>query len=98
MVVMMMMVVMVVVVVVVVRLQWRKVRENTHTRVHTHPCTRANTHRVSLPANSVVQLDACSLQNDPDLVTDHRAFRPERWLPEAVAARVGTPSEVSDHR
>jgi cytochrome P450 len=52
---------------------------------------------VTVPANSVVVLDACSLQNDPELVPSPLAFRPERWLPEAVAGRVGTPSEVIDH-
>jgi cytochrome P450 len=52
---------------------------------------------VHIPATTVVMMDTCSLQNDPELVQEPLLFRPERWLPEAVAARVGTASEVIDH-
>lgn len=42
-------------------------------------------------------LDGYSVQNEPNLVEDCKEFKPERWLPEAVAARKGTPSEIIDH-
>ena len=54
-------------------------------------------HRV--PAGTMIGFDLMSIQNDPEVVgSDAAEFRPERWLPEAVAARKGTPAEVLDHR
>lgn len=54
-------------------------------------------HGVKLPANCVVGFDSISQGFDPELVEDPTEFRPERFLPEAVKARQGTPSEVIDH-
>jgi cytochrome P450 len=34
---------------------------------------------------------------DPEFVEHPEEFRPERWFPEAVKARQGTPSEILDH-
>jgi len=51
----------------------------------------------SLCAGTRVQLDFFSAQNDREIIPDAREFRPERWLPDAVAERVGTPAEVLDH-
>ena len=42
--------------------------------------------------------DSHSPQNDADLVgPDVAEYVPERWLPDAVAARAGTPADVIDH-
>mmetsp|Transcript_13859 Transcript_13859/g.27235 ORF Transcript_13859/g.27235 Transcript_13859/m.27235 type:complete len:531 (-) Transcript_13859:267-1859(-) len=51
----------------------------------------------TIPAQSTVVLSTFGVQNDPDLVENPRDFVPERFLPDAVAARAGTPSEVIDH-
>lgn len=51
----------------------------------------------TLPAGAMVALDSTSPQNDPAFVDEPLEFRPERWLPEAVKAREGTPSAVIDH-
>jgi len=50
-----------------------------------------------VPKDTKVTFDAYSLCNNLDVLPDAREFKPERWLPEAVAERVGTPSEVIDH-
>lgn len=50
-----------------------------------------------IPAGSMVALDPVSVQNDPALLDEPQAFRPERFLPDAVAARKGTPAELVDH-
>ena len=50
-----------------------------------------------LPAGSVVGFDQASKSVDPEFVDDPFVFRPERFLPEAVAARKGTKSEFLDH-
>jgi cytochrome P450 len=52
----------------------------------------------AVPAGSLVALDNRTLSHDPRLVPDHKAFRPERWLPAEVEARKGTPAEIIDHR
>jgi cytochrome P450 len=41
--------------------------------------------------------DALTSQMDPNLVPDPMAFKPERWLADAVQARKGTPSTIIDH-
>mmetsp|Transcript_39593 Transcript_39593/g.97870 ORF Transcript_39593/g.97870 Transcript_39593/m.97870 type:complete len:183 (+) Transcript_39593:388-936(+) len=50
-----------------------------------------------VPAGAIVMLDN-SMGCDPKLCDEPDVFRPERWLPAAVAARKGTPAEVLDHR
>jgi len=51
----------------------------------------------AVPEGMPVLLDSFSPQNDPLLVSDPGEFQPERWLPDAVQARQGTPAEVIDH-
>lgn len=50
-----------------------------------------------VPRGALVALDNHSLVLDPRLLDEPEAFRPERWLPEGVAARKGTAAEVLDH-
>ena len=54
-------------------------------------------HGRQLQKGDAVALDGYSIGMDPEYVGDPEEFRPERWLPEAVAARKGTPREVIDH-
>mmetsp|Transcript_32475 Transcript_32475/g.48208 ORF Transcript_32475/g.48208 Transcript_32475/m.48208 type:complete len:300 (-) Transcript_32475:50-949(-) len=54
-------------------------------------------HGVNLPKGSTVTFDAFSKLMDPEIVDDPKVFRPERWLPDAVKARKGTPADVMDH-
>eukprot|EP00591_Stephanopyxis_turris_P009960 CAMPEP_0195507412 /NCGR_PEP_ID=MMETSP0794_2-20130614/865_1 /TAXON_ID=515487 /ORGANISM="Stephanopyxis turris, Strain CCMP 815" /LENGTH=617 /DNA_ID=CAMNT_0040634087 /DNA_START=31 /DNA_END=1884 /DNA_ORIENTATION=+ len=54
-------------------------------------------HGIQLEEGDVVALDGRSTGMNPDLVEDPAEFRPERWLPEAVASRKGTPQELIDH-
>ena len=54
-------------------------------------------HGSIIPKESLFVLDSYSIGIDPDFVQDPYDFKPERWLPEAVTARKGTPSEVLDH-
>ena len=46
---------------------------------------------------TVICFDGYSKGVDPAMVEDPLAFNPDRWLPESVEARKGTPSEVIDH-
>jgi len=50
-----------------------------------------------VPKGTPCQFELYSIQNDPSIVKDWDEFLPERWLPEAVSARRGTPEEVIDH-
>jgi cytochrome P450 len=54
-------------------------------------------HGTVVPMGSLFCLDAFSVGMDPEFVLDPKAFRPQRWLPEAVESRKGTPSEIIDH-
>lgn len=54
-------------------------------------------HGVTLPKNSLVVFDAYSKGRDPDLLDKVDEFIPQRFLPEAIEARKGTPSEEIDH-
>jgi len=51
----------------------------------------------TLPAGSAVAFDEQGIAKDPELVDEPFAFKPERFLPEAVKERKGTPSEIIDH-
>jgi len=50
-----------------------------------------------VPEGTKVGFNIYSMQNDPRYVEDPSEFKPERWLSEAVKARVGTESEVIDN-
>jgi len=50
-----------------------------------------------IPKGTPCRLDLFSIQNDPSVVENCEEFLPERWLPDAVVARKGTPAEVIDH-
>jgi len=52
---------------------------------------------VLLSKGEQIALDGYSIGMDPDFVENPESFRPERWLPQAVEARKGTPQEVIDH-
>jgi len=56
-----------------------------------------NVNGVSMKSGDVVGLEGYSTGMDPAIVEDPDEFRPERWLPDAVDARKGTPKEVMDH-
>lgn len=54
-------------------------------------------HGSIIPKDSLFALDTHSVGLDPEFVKDPYEFQPERWLPEAVEARKGTPAEILDH-
>jgi cytochrome P450 len=54
-----------------------------------------NLHGVDIPAGNVVIFDGISKSHN--LVENPDKFDPDRWLPEAVEARKGTPAAVLDH-
>merc|ERR1719336_2274326 len=49
------------------------------------------------PEGTAFMLEGHAAQNDPALMPDHKEFKPERWLPEAVEERAGTEAAVLDH-
>jgi len=63
----------------------RKIAEDTEIHGHT------------IPAGSSIAFDQLSKSVDPEFVDDPFAFRPERFLPDAVEARKGTKSQFLDH-
>ena len=55
-------------------------------------------HGVTIPAGNVVCFDSISKSYSPDLIEGNpEDFVPDRWLPDAVQARKGTPAAVLDH-
>eukprot|EP00667_Euglena_gracilis_P005960 EG_transcript_6003 len=50
-----------------------------------------------IPAGTLVALNVAAYSKDPRYTDDPDAFRPERFLPAAVAARKGTARAVADH-
>jgi cytochrome P450 len=54
-------------------------------------------HGTKLNKGAVVALEGFSMGVDPQLMDEPQVYKPERWLPDAVAARTGTPAEVLDH-
>ena len=54
-------------------------------------------HGMKLNKGAVVALEGFSTGIDPKLVDEPQVYKPERWLPDAVAARMGTPAQVLDH-
>ena len=51
-----------------------------------------------LEKGTKVSFNPISMQHDPKIVDNPEEFRPERWLPDAVKSRVGTPAEILDNR
>mmetsp|Transcript_1277 Transcript_1277/g.2346 ORF Transcript_1277/g.2346 Transcript_1277/m.2346 type:complete len:287 (-) Transcript_1277:100-960(-) len=54
-------------------------------------------HGTKLNKGAVVALEGFSMGVDPQLMDEPQVYKPERWLPDAVTARTGTPAEVLDH-
>jgi cytochrome P450 len=54
-------------------------------------------HGSIIPKDSLLILDGYSVGLDERIVDNPKEFRPERWFPEAVEARKGTPAEIIDH-
>lgn len=54
-------------------------------------------HGKKLNKGAVVALENYSLGIDPQFMDEPEKYKPERWLPDAVAARAGTPAQVLDH-
>ena len=52
---------------------------------------------VSMKTGDVVALEGFSIGMDPVYVDNPKEFIPERWLPDAIAARKGTEREIIDH-
>ena len=50
-----------------------------------------------VPAKSKCFFNNFAIQMDPAYIDNPNVFQPERWLPDAVEARKGTPREVIDH-
>lgn len=51
-----------------------------------------------IPAGTKITSNFEAIQKDPLLVESPTTFTPERWLPNEVERRKGTPSEILDHR
>ena len=54
-------------------------------------------HGITFPKHTKFLLDSYTLQQLPEYVPNPERFDPTRWLPDAVAARKGTPAQVLDH-
>jgi len=52
----------------------------------------------TFPAGMLLSMNINAFQMDEKYVDEPEEYRPERWLPEAVARRKGTEKEVLDHR
>merc|ERR1712038_471310 len=52
---------------------------------------------IQMEPGDVASLESYSTGINPDLVDKPEKFLPERWLPDAVASRKNTPSEIIDH-
>mmetsp|Transcript_25537 Transcript_25537/g.40971 ORF Transcript_25537/g.40971 Transcript_25537/m.40971 type:complete len:223 (-) Transcript_25537:162-830(-) len=50
-----------------------------------------------IPRGSIASLITYPLQNDPEYVDNPHEFQPERFLPESLKEREGSPSHVIDH-
>ena len=59
--------------------------------------TPVQVHGITLPAGSVIALDAYSTGINPEWIEEPEEYRPERFLKDAVEARKGTPAEIVDH-
>lgn len=54
-------------------------------------------HGITIDAGTPFLFDTLTVQMDPDIVEEPTAFKPERWLKEAVQARKDTPAAIIDH-
>jgi cytochrome P450 len=54
-------------------------------------------HGSIIPKDSLIVLDAHSVGIDPDMVTNPQEFNPQRWFPDSIEKRKGTPAEILDH-
>ncbi|KAL7511310.1 hypothetical protein ACHAXN_011079 [Cyclotella atomus] len=54
-------------------------------------------HGSIIPKNSLIVLDAHSVGIDPDMVDNPQEFNPQRWFPDSIVKRKGTPAEILDH-
>lgn len=52
---------------------------------------------IQMEPGDVMSLENYSTGINPDFVDEPEKFLPERWSPEAVESRKGTPSEIIDH-
>ena len=55
-------------------------------------------HGQTFPEGTFFVFDSYSSGRDPNLVDDPDIFCPERWLPDAIAARKGTPKSIIDNQ
>lgn len=55
-------------------------------------------HGQTFPEGTFFVFDSYSSGRDPNLVDDPDLFCPERWLPDAIAARKGTPKSIIDNQ
>ena len=51
-----------------------------------------------IPKGTKLSMNVEAIQKDPKYVDSPEEFLPERWLAPAVQSRVGTPSEILDHK
>ncbi len=52
---------------------------------------------IQLEPGDVAGLEGYTTGINPELMDEPELFIPERWLPEAVESRKGTPKEIIDH-
>lgn len=55
-------------------------------------------HGINIPKGNMFVMDSYSAGLDAELVDEPHEYRPERWLPEGVAARKGSKREFLDHK
>jgi len=51
-----------------------------------------------IPKDTKITFALSAIQHDPQYVDNPDQFIPERWTPEAIAKRKGTPKEIIDHK
>jgi cytochrome P450 family 12 len=65
---------------------------------HSSPLSSSDLNGYNIPAGTKLTFNLEAIQKDPAFVDAPEVYSPERWLPEAVESRKGTPSEILDHR
>jgi hypothetical protein len=61
------------------------------------PAVNSEIQGITAPVGSMIMINSYPMGMNPTLLNDHEDFRPERWLPDAIEARKGTPAAQSDH-